>query len=402
MAARVRCSAATQPRDLTELRLLVELPALRKLADRGLSDQELIVLRKLADATMRPARDGDVPGYLQADMLFHLYLVELTDDPVLFALARLLVAPDPVHAPGPEESGHLMAAGAREHRELVNMLTDDLISAADDLLRRHVSRSWAGRPAPAPVLAGPESLPGDTAATLAEADLDAFFRHRDDVPTACCAALTSSLSRLRGSDDPAVTFAALPRTCVPGFADGCRVELSDGTEPPFRVAHPASSAGDSQSVAAHPSDSDHMLLTPFQVPSRTGYPSYAGVVTHWWTGRAPSEGDAAIADLIVKHLIALVDHERLMMAVARAEDRAASLALEAISGRAINLATGIVMRQYGLAPDAAEDLLRQSARMAAWSLTQVAAGVVRSGALAGPAPPHSRPGPVGRDIRVVR
>jgi hypothetical protein len=54
---------------------------------------------------------------------------------------------------------------------------------------------------------------------------------------------------------------------------------------------------------------------------------------------------------MVKQLIALVDHERLTVAVARAEDQAASLALEAISGRTINLAAGIVMHQCGLAPD---------------------------------------------------
>ncbi len=144
-----------------------------------------------------------------------------------------------------------------------------------------------------------------------------------------------------------------------------------------------------------------MLLTPFRVASRTGYPSYAGVVTHWWTGRTPSASDAAIADLIVKHLIALVDRERLMAAVAGAEDRAASLALEAISGRAVNLATGIVMHQKGLAPEAAEGLLRRSARMAGRSLAQVAASVVRSGELADSAAPHGRPDPVVRELVLV-
>jgi hypothetical protein len=181
-----------------------------------------------------------------------------------------------------------------------------------------------------------------------------------------------------------VTFAGLPGACVPVFADGCQVELSDGAGPPFRVAHPAGSADRPGSAAAHPADADRMLLTPFQVASRAAYPSYAGVVTHWWTGRAPSERDAALADLMVNHVIALVDHERLMAAVARAEDRAAGLALQAISGRTISLATGVVMRQYGLAPDDAEDLLRQSASTAGRSLAQVAASVVRSGALAGP------------------
>jgi hypothetical protein len=231
-----------------------------------------------------------------------------------------------------------------------------------------------------------------------ESDLDAFFRYRDDVPTARRTALISSLSRLRGSDDPVVTFAGLPRACVPEFADGCQVELSDGTELPFRVTHPASSADGSEPSAAHPGGPDRMLLTPFQVVPRAGYPSYAGVVTHWWADRAPSESDAALADLMVKHLIALVDHERLMVAVARAEDRAAGLALEAISGRSINLATGVVMHQYGLAPDDAENLLRQSARMAAAGLAEVAASVVRSGFLADSAAPQSRPDPVVRNL----
>ena len=157
MAATVGCSAETRLRDLTELRLLVEVPAIRKLADRGLSDQELALVRKLADATMRSARRGDVLGYLRADMVFHLYLLELTGDPVLSRVARLLLAPGAMPAPRIEESGHLMTVGALEHCELVNMLTEEMVNAADDLLRHHVSRLWLGQPAPAPRLAGSEA-----------------------------------------------------------------------------------------------------------------------------------------------------------------------------------------------------------------------------------------------------
>jgi DNA-binding GntR family transcriptional regulator len=157
MAARIGCSAAIRPGDLTELRLLIELRALHKLADRGLSDQELALIRKLADATMRLARSGDALGYLHADMVFHLHLLELTGDPALSEVARLLLAPDPRRAPPVEESGHLMAAEAREHRELVNMLADDTVSAADDLLRHHVSGLWPGSSALARP-AGPESI----------------------------------------------------------------------------------------------------------------------------------------------------------------------------------------------------------------------------------------------------
>jgi DNA-binding GntR family transcriptional regulator len=160
MAPVVGCSTATRARDLTELRLLVELPALRKLADRGLSDQELAVVRKLAGATMRSARNGDVLGYLRADMTFHLCLLELTGDPALSGVARLLLAPGAMPAPRIEESGHLMTAGALEHCELVNMLADEMVNAADGLLRRHVSRLWPCQPAPAR-LVGPEAICGE-------------------------------------------------------------------------------------------------------------------------------------------------------------------------------------------------------------------------------------------------
>jgi len=217
-------------------------------------------------------------------------------------------------------------------------------------------------------------MTADTAPAIAQANLAAFFRHRADVPAPCRASPISLLTRLRRSDDPVVTFGGLPAACVPGFADGCQVELSDGVEPPFRITHP-------EPATARPTGSDQVLATPFLVMSQAGYPSYAGVVTHWWTGRAPAESDAAIVDLMVKLMVAFVDHERLMAVVARAEDRAATLALEAISGRTISIATGIVMHQNGLAADDAEDLLRQHARMTGRGLHQVAASVVRSGSL---------------------
>jgi len=155
MGAMVGGLAAVHPGELTELRLLLALHALRKLADRGLSDRELAVVRELADSTVRSARCGDVPGYLRADVVFHLYLLELTGDPALSDVARLLLVPGPIPAPRIEESGHLMTAAAMEHGELVNMLADEMVSAADDLLRHHLSRLWLGQLAPAR-LVGPE------------------------------------------------------------------------------------------------------------------------------------------------------------------------------------------------------------------------------------------------------
>jgi hypothetical protein len=380
--------AATRPRDPTELRLLIELPALRNLADRGLSDEELAMIRQLARATTEPALGGDVAGYLQADMIFHLYLIELTGDRALSQVARCLLASGVEHGSPDVELSWRMAAGAQEHREIVDLLADDMVNAAEDLLRHHVAQHGARRPG------RPRS---DPARSL---DLDAFFRHQGDMPLPWPAELTGALSGLRGSDDPVVTFGRLARACVPAFADACQVELSDGQEPPFRVRHPAGPCDDPDRAEAQPAGSHPALLTPFRATSRTGYPSYAGVVTHWWGNRAPAEGDAVIADLMVKHAIALVDRERLLAVVAQAEDRAANLALEAISGRAISLATGIVMHQRGLSQDDAEDVLRRAARTAGSSLPALAGTVVRGRSLASSGADASQRVPMRRMVLV--
>jgi len=162
MASGVRCLDETQARDLLELRLLVELRALRRLADRGLSDQELAVMRDLANATMRSALGGDTLGYLQTDMSFHLHLLELTDDRALVEAGQPLLAPNPRHVPTAEEYGHLAAAGARDHCQLVTMLAEDLMSAADDLLRQHISGSLPGRCSRAGPMTGIHCPQGNT------------------------------------------------------------------------------------------------------------------------------------------------------------------------------------------------------------------------------------------------
>ncbi len=157
MVASICCRYPSRPEDVAELRLVLELPAVRGLADRGLSDQELALVKRLADATLRAARSGDVLSYLQADVVFHLCLLQLTGDAALAEIARLLVARDPRRSPRLEELSRLMTREAREHVELASMLGDGMVSAADHLLRTHLSRLSAGGPAPARLL-GPEHI----------------------------------------------------------------------------------------------------------------------------------------------------------------------------------------------------------------------------------------------------
>jgi DNA-binding GntR family transcriptional regulator len=137
MAASIRYFPATQPADLAGLRLLIELRALRRLADRGLSDTELRRVTKLAQATMRAAGTGRALDYSLADTDFHRCLLELPGDPGLSDLGRLLT-PDLPRARSVGEFA--MGRDALEHAELVGMVADGMAAAADRLLRQHLSR----------------------------------------------------------------------------------------------------------------------------------------------------------------------------------------------------------------------------------------------------------------------
>jgi DNA-binding GntR family transcriptional regulator len=137
-------SWVTDPRAVAELRTLIELPALRKLADRGLTGEELATSRRLACATVRSARRGDLPGYLEADAAFHLYLLGLTSNPVLGEVARLLLGIRAAHRRTGGGRAQRLETGAVEHGEIVALLADDMVSAASEMLRHHVAFGLPG------------------------------------------------------------------------------------------------------------------------------------------------------------------------------------------------------------------------------------------------------------------
>jgi DNA-binding GntR family transcriptional regulator len=131
---------------MIELRLLIEIPAVRRVADDGVSDHELAVLRRLAEATMGPARRGDVLEYINADMTFHLHLLGLAGNGQLVEVVRILRSRSRLHGLRDADCGRFMAENADEHAELVSLVADGRTNDVDDLLRRHITRISAGWP----------------------------------------------------------------------------------------------------------------------------------------------------------------------------------------------------------------------------------------------------------------
>jgi DNA-binding GntR family transcriptional regulator len=143
---RISAPTIAELREMIELRLLIEIPAVRKVTDRGVSDSELAVLDRLAGATMASARQDDMLGYINADLAFHLYLLDMAGNNQLVEVVRILRSRSRLHGLRDKDSAAFMAESADEHLELVGLLADGRASAADDLLRRHISRIAAGWP----------------------------------------------------------------------------------------------------------------------------------------------------------------------------------------------------------------------------------------------------------------
>jgi hypothetical protein len=194
--------------------------------------------------------------------------------------------------------------------------------------------------------------------------------------------LEDALREIVRSDEPAVVLSSLARSSNPSFSDACAVELSIGADALFQVSFPmpddAAFPGVPGSV---PPVACKTVTTTFRAGSSHAYPAFAGVVVHQWIDRDPTEDDVIIARLLVDLALAIVQQERLAQSAARADDRAAKLAIELITSRVEGEAIGILMAKHGAAHDQAVSLLRQASWTSQRKLHEVAADVVRSGDL---------------------
>jgi hypothetical protein len=199
---------------------------------------------------------------------------------------------------------------------------------------------------------------------------------------------------LMASTDAPVVLSSLARSCVPVFSDCCRVELSEGVEDLFQVTFPP--AGDeapAQSVASRAALSDQSgvggstVSVPFDAPSWQGHPAYAGVLYFSWVDRHPAVEDAIIARLLVDLALSRVSQERLAESAARAEERAAKLALGLIRSREEGEAIGILSARHNVARHEVLWLLRRVGRETERELWEVAADVARAGDLDWPSAP---------------
>lgn len=134
--------------EITELRQLIEIPTVTRLAD-GVPTDAFERLRPLAQDIVDAARRGDLIDYVEADRRFHLDLLALAGNTSLVAMVGELRKRARLYGLNQlAEHGRLLAS-AEEHLGLLDLLLTGDADGVATLMRHHLSHvrgSWAGRP----------------------------------------------------------------------------------------------------------------------------------------------------------------------------------------------------------------------------------------------------------------
>ncbi|UOR02678.1 GntR family transcriptional regulator [Leucobacter allii] len=146
---RVTAMTAAELDDLAEIRLMIEPPAMHRVAGR-LDDDSTAALTRLADACLRAAEHGDLVEYLRHDREFHAVALRHAGNAQLVQLATSLRVRTRMYGIATLARDGRLAASAREHHELVRLLRAGDADGAERLMRTHIGharKAWAtGRP----------------------------------------------------------------------------------------------------------------------------------------------------------------------------------------------------------------------------------------------------------------
>lgn len=136
--------------EITELRMLIEVPTVGKIARVGASAAVLRKLDARATRTVEAARAADITGHVVADMAFHLDLLGLSGNEHLVEIVRTLRSKSRLFGLRAPEKTETLRESTLEHAELVDFVRKREPEEAEALLSRHIQRAlfeWRRNPA---------------------------------------------------------------------------------------------------------------------------------------------------------------------------------------------------------------------------------------------------------------
>jgi DNA-binding GntR family transcriptional regulator len=144
---RVRALSDRELDEITEMRLLLEVPTTVKVIGRA-SPDDLARLRPIAQRIVDVARDKDLIAYIEQDRQFHLTLLALAGNAQLVTLVGELRSRSRLFGLERLAASGELAASAREHLEMLRLIAAGDADGLERLMRRHIGHvrgTWAGR-----------------------------------------------------------------------------------------------------------------------------------------------------------------------------------------------------------------------------------------------------------------
>lgn len=139
--------------EIVELRRLLEVPAVERIAceraSGGFPESEYERLRGLASEIVDSAAVEDLQSYVAADIAFHRELLSLAGNERLVEMTTSLRRQTRLSGLSDMRGRPELAASAREHLELLDLVRAGDAEGAGELMRRHVAHVlgwWSGRP----------------------------------------------------------------------------------------------------------------------------------------------------------------------------------------------------------------------------------------------------------------
>lgn len=124
--------------EIYEMRLLLEVPAVARLATGDLPGDHVARLTDLVSTIERTARSGDLTGNLAADRDFHLILLAAGGNRRLVDTVARLRDQTRLHNLRTVNADGRLVASADEHRPLLTAIVRRDKRAAERLMRRHL------------------------------------------------------------------------------------------------------------------------------------------------------------------------------------------------------------------------------------------------------------------------
>jgi DNA-binding GntR family transcriptional regulator len=128
-------------RNIYDLRLMLEVPSMAKLAASGLVRGRITEFETLAKLAIRADEDRDLVNFIEHDRQFHLGLIDLLGNPHLTGIVGSLRDKSRLHGlKTPFEQGALSET-ARDHLALLGALAEGDVAATEKIMILHLEHT---------------------------------------------------------------------------------------------------------------------------------------------------------------------------------------------------------------------------------------------------------------------